>query len=424
MGEGAHPSFGSTATSSSSMAQKKVKVGVVGCGVVATAYYLPYLMRMDAVELVAVCDRYATRTAACMRLFGAREQYLDYAEMVDRADMEAVFILTAPGTHVPFTLKAVEAGKHVLIQKPMATTMEEARRIAAAIRAAGVKAIVEPSANTLLDPDTALIRSLVKQGVLGDILWFSLGWTGPTTYGPALGSNPYGQDAFYTRDSGGFLFDLPYAPTQIVSALGPCKSVFAKAHIGVREADIVPEEAYDAFLASVTDPDHANYWDVVLDLPRTQHVQMEAVDQAYSLYEMVDGSVGTCHVGRIYHPVLPGTGGGALQVFGTDGNLMFGGGYTASIISKHRGLLPNTDADGWFHIPARGDGSRAKWPQPTPGAFNYYHASTQHLIDCILEDREPVVNVDWGLHITEMMAGALESSRTGARYDMTTTVAV
>jgi predicted dehydrogenase len=68
----------------------------------------------------------------------------------------------------------------------------------------------------------------------------------------------------------------------------------------------------------------------------------------------------------------------------------------------------------------RGVLGKAKWPQPTPGAFNYYHASTQHLIDCILEDREPIVNVDWGLHITEMMAGAAESVTTGRRYEMTT----
>jgi predicted dehydrogenase len=406
------------------MTRKKVKVGIVGCGVVATAYYLPYLMHMETVDLVAVCDRYETRTAACARLFGAREQYLDYSEMIAQADIDAVFILTAPGTHVPFTMRAVEAGKHVLIQKPMATTMDDARAIAAAIRRAGVKAIVEPSSGTPLDPDFALLRDLVKRGVLGDILWFSLAWTGPTVYGPSLGSNPYGQDAFYTADSGGFLFDLPYAPTQIVSILGPCKSVYAKAHTGVKEAHIVPEAQYDAFLAGVTDPDHANYWDVVIDLPRTQHVRMEAVDQAYSLYEMVDGSVGTCHVGRIYHPILPGTGGGALQIFGTDGNLLLGAGYTASIISTHKELLPHVDAGGWFHIPVRGDPSKAKWPQPTPGAFNYYRQSSQHLIDCILEDREPIINVDWGLHITEMMAGALESSRTGERYDMTATVNV
>lgn len=404
------------------MLKRKVKVGVVGCGVVATAYYLPYLMRMENAEITAVCDLYETRTSACMRLFGAKQQYLDYYEMLAKAELDAVLILTAPGTHVPFTLAAVEAGKHVLIQKPMATNMEDAQRIAEAVRQAKVKAIVEPSSNSPLDPDYAHLRSLVRQGVLGDILWFSLAWTGPTTYHPSLGSNPYGQDAFYAKDSGGFLFDLPYAPSEIVAVLGPCQSVMAHTRTMVSEHSIVPEAKYDQFLAQVSDPDQANYWDVVLDLPRTQPVRMEAVDNAYSLYEMRNGAIGTCHVGRIFHPVLPGMGGGSLQIFGTQGNLIFGAGYFASIISNRKDLLPDISADGWYHMPVRGDGSKAKWPQPAPGGFNYYHQSTQHLVDCILENREPVVNVDWGLHITEMMVGALESSRTGAAYRMTTSL--
>ena len=82
----------------------------------------------------------------------------------------------------------------------------------------------------------------------------------------------------------------------------------------------------------------------------------------------------------------------------------------ASIISKRRELLPEVSADGWFHIPARGDHSKAKWPQPTPGAYNYYHASSQDFIDSILEDRDPVPNLDWGLI----------SYQSGQRYDMTT----
>jgi predicted dehydrogenase len=406
----------------SSVRGKKVKVGVVGCGVVASAYYLPYLMKMQNAELSAVCDRFETRTSACARLFGAKEQYQDYYEMLAQADIDAVLILTAPGTHVPFALKAVEAGKHILVQKPMATTMEDARKIAAAVRKAGVKAIIEPSSNTPLDPDVVLLRDLVKQGVLGDILWFALAYTGPTTYDVSLGSNPYGQDAFVTRDSGGFLFDFPYAPTQIVGVLGPCKSVIASARISVTDHHIVPEEKYDEFLAQVSDPDKANYWDVVLDLPRTKPVRMEAYDNVYSLYEMVEGSIGTCHAGRIFHPVLPGTGGGGLQIFGSEGNLLFGGGYPASIITKRKELLPDIAADGWFHLPDRTVPGKGKWPQPAPGGFNYYHQSTQHFIDCILEDREPLVNVDWGLHITEMMAGAVESYTTGQRYEMTTTL--
>lgn len=400
----------------------KVKVGVVGCGVVATAYYLPCLMNMDTVELTAVCDRFETRAQASARLFGAREQYHDYDDMIARADIEAVFILTAPGTHVPFTLKAVQAGKHVLLQKPMATTLADARAIAGAVRAAGVKALIEPSSGAALDPDTAHLRDLVRQGVLGEVLWFSLAYTGPTRYGPSLGSNPYGQDAFYTRDSGGFLFDFPYAPTQIVGVLGACKSVTAAARISVADHLIVPEAKYDEFLAGVTDPERANYWDVVLDLPRTQPVRMESYDNVYSLYEMADGAIGACHAGRTFHPVLPGTGGGGLHIFGTEGNLLFGVGHTASIISRRKDMLPQVDADGWYHIPPRGDGSRARWPQPTPGAFNYYHESTRHFIDCILRDRDPIPNVEWGLHITEMMSGAVESYTTGRRYDMTTTL--
>ena len=49
--------------------------------------------------------------------------------MIGRADIDAVFILTGPGTHVPFTMAAVEAGKHVLLQKPMALTLDDADAI-------------------------------------------------------------------------------------------------------------------------------------------------------------------------------------------------------------------------------------------------------------------------------------------------------
>ena len=401
---------------------RKVKVGVVGCGVVATAYYLPYLIRMKNAELVAVCDRYEPRLRASARIFGAKQQYLDYYEMIDRADIEAVLILTTPGTHVPFALKAVEAGKHILLQKPMATDMVGARKIAEAVRRHKVKALIEPCSGTPLEPGVSDLRGLVRKGVLGEILWFALTGVGATSYGPWMGNNPYGQDTFFSKDSGGFLFDFPYAPTQIVGVLGPCKSIMASARIVVTETDIVPEEKYDEFLSKVTDPDRANYWDVVLDLPRTKHIKVEAVDNAYSLYEMVNGGVGSSHAGRIFHPVMPGAGDGGLQIFGTAGNLIFGSGYTASIISKHKSLLPKVDADGWYHYcapPAKGPG---KWPQPAPGGFNYYHESTRHLVECILENREPVVNVDWGLHITEMMAGAVESYTTGKRYDMTTTL--
>ncbi len=405
------------------MAKRRVKVGVAGCGVVATAYYLPCLARMANVELVAVCDVYRERTDACLRLFGAREAYQDYHDMIRRADVEAVFILTGPGTHVGFALEAIERGKHVLLQKPMATEMEGARSIVQAVRRAGVKALIEPSSNSPLDPLYGELRGLVRKGALGAPYWFVLAEARITEAGhPGLAGNPYGVGAFYSKDSGGMLFDYPYGPNQIVSVLGSCRAVTGMAKVSVPDRMVVPDSRYNEFLAQVRDPDAANYWPVVLKLPRTQAVRMEAPDNVFCLYEMADGTIGVFHVGRQFLPTLPGAGCGGLQVYGTEGNLVFGGGYAASVISNRRDLLPSVASDGWYHVPLRGDPSRAVWPQPTPGDFNYYHESTRHLVDCILEDREPVVGVEWGLHITEMMFGALESSRTGSRYDMTTSV--
>jgi predicted dehydrogenase len=397
---------------------RTVKVGVVGCGVVATAYYLPCLMKMPDAELVAVCDTNPLRTSACVRLFGARQQYQDYYDMIKRADVEAVLILTGPGTHAPFTLAAVQAGKHVLLQKPMALTMQDTHAIVAAVRKAGVKAVIEPSSNTLLDPAYRDLRALLDQGVLGEPYWFSLIPGSFDRYHPSLGGNPYGLGAFFSADSGGMLFDFPYAPSQIVTLLGPCKSVMGLAKISVPDRAIVPELEYDKFLAEATHPENVNYWDVVLDLPKTEQVKMGAPDNVFSLYEMASGATGVFHVGRPFHPVPKGFMGG-LHVYGTAGNLFMENGGFASLISSRKDLLPRTDPDGWYRIPVTGDTSKGKWPQPLPGGFNYYHESTRHLVDCILQDRDPVPNVEWGRHINEMMVGAIESSKSGKRYEMT-----
>ena len=201
------------------------------------------------------------------------------------------------------------------------------------------------------------------------------------------------------------VFDYPYGPTQIVTLLGDCKSVTGTAKISVPDRSIVPDRVYDEYLAHATDPKHSNYWDVVVNEERTRKVKMEAPDNAFSIYEMANGAIGVYHVGRLFHPMPKASTGGGLEIFGTDGNLIFGRSpQKASIISSKKDLLPSTDQDGWYHISRRSDSTRAKWPQPAPGSFNYYHRSSQHCIDCILQNKDPVVNVEWGRHITEMMS--------------------
>jgi predicted dehydrogenase len=399
----------------------KVRVGIVGCGVVATAYYLPYLIAQPDAELTAVCDSTAARAEQTARLFGAKAHFSDYHAMLNQADLDAVFVLTGPGTHASFTLAAVAAGKHVLLQKPMALTVADANAIVDATRQANVKVLVEPSSDSPLDPQVGPMRDLIVRGALGKPYWFQWTTGAPDRYGPGLGGNPYGVGAFYARDSGGMLMDFPYAPTQIVSLLGSCKSVMGQGAISIPDRQIVPDAEYDRFLAGVTDPDHANYWDVVMTLPRTQHVKMEAEDNVFSLYEMDNGAIGVFHIARPLHPMPKGSTPGGLRIFGTEGNLAVGVGGRYSLISERRDLLPAVDEDGWYRVPYP-PAEPAAWPKPAKGGFNYYEQSTRHLLDCIRDDVDPLLNVEWGRHITEMMAGALQSSRTGVRYAMTSTL--
>ena len=406
------------------MAERTVKIGVVGCGVVASAYYLPFLMDHERAELVAVCDRETRRAKDCARLFGAREVYEDYGEMLTRADIEAVWILTGPGTHKAFAVAAAEAGKHILLQKPMATTKADADAIQAAVRAAGVHCLVEPSQQSPLQRPYPELRELVRGGALGDPYWFSFVWTGPDHDNGGLGHNPYGAAAFLTKESGGILFDYAYGPSQIVSVLGPCRSVMAMGALQVPNRPIVPESDYTDYLSRATDPHDANYWDAVVGAPKTETARTEAPDTYNILYEMESGWIGMFHVGRPFQPIPKGVRSGAMEVFGTEGNIYFDPrpGVHSTVYSARLGMLDGADGDGWLSFPKEGDLARAKWPKPTPGGFNYYHESSRELIDCILTGRRTILNEDWGAHINEMLSGAAESAETGRRYAMQTTV--
>jgi predicted dehydrogenase len=116
------------------MRKDVVKIGAVGCGVVATAYYFPFIKEYERAALVAVCDSRAERARQSARIFGVDEVYSDYRDMLEKSGIDAVFILTGAGPHADFAVMAAEAGKHILLQKPMTTTLEEAHRITRAVR--------------------------------------------------------------------------------------------------------------------------------------------------------------------------------------------------------------------------------------------------------------------------------------------------
>lgn len=113
--------------------------GIIGPGAVADRWMAPAIARDPNSELVAVVSRDSGRAAAFAGKHGARACGTDYAEMLANPDVDAVLVTTPNAQHVEQVIAAAQAGKHVLCDKPLGTSAEEAARAVDACRAAGVK---------------------------------------------------------------------------------------------------------------------------------------------------------------------------------------------------------------------------------------------------------------------------------------------
>ncbi len=103
----------------------RLRVGVIGCGTVAQIMWLPNTRELDDLfEVVAVCDLSPGLTESVGEYFGVPKRYQDYRDLVAQ-DLDMVIVLT-PGSHAPAAIAAMEAGKHVIAEKPMCFTLREA----------------------------------------------------------------------------------------------------------------------------------------------------------------------------------------------------------------------------------------------------------------------------------------------------------
>src|SRR5688572_10364233 len=115
---------------------KPIRVGVAGLGQIAQIMHLPYLHTMPGFELAAVCDLSPSLVERVGELYNVRGRYTDAAEMVARAEIDAV-VICANLDHAEIALAAIERGKHVLVEKPLCETPALAREIASAGDRAG-----------------------------------------------------------------------------------------------------------------------------------------------------------------------------------------------------------------------------------------------------------------------------------------------
>jgi len=109
---------------------KTVKVGIIGTGGIANSHALGYLTNRDVCELTAVCDIDKEKVKAFAERHGVKKTYTDYGKMLKSDVVDAVSVCLPNNLHATATLDALAAGKHVLCEKPMATTVQEAEKMA------------------------------------------------------------------------------------------------------------------------------------------------------------------------------------------------------------------------------------------------------------------------------------------------------
>jgi predicted dehydrogenase len=121
-------------------AQRPIGVGVVGCGEIAQLMHLPILHELDEFVVEGLCDLSAQTLSRLSARWGVAMTTTDHRELIASPDVEAVLVCTYD--HAPIVTEAIAGGKHVLVEKPLAFTVDEGSLLAAAAEAAGVVAQV------------------------------------------------------------------------------------------------------------------------------------------------------------------------------------------------------------------------------------------------------------------------------------------
>src|SRR5439155_8670259 len=162
------------------MTANPVRLGMIGCGNVLSAYRteIDKLRVKGLVELALACGRASQRETACAEL-GLEHFTTDEREVIDSPGIDLVLILTSMPEHARLARAALEAGKHVLLEKPLATTLEEAKTVVALAKRSSTRLVCAPF--TILSPTFQTIAQRIQRGDIGKpcSARARYGWSGP-----------------------------------------------------------------------------------------------------------------------------------------------------------------------------------------------------------------------------------------------------
>lgn len=330
---------------------RKIGVGIIGMGVAGSLHAASYAAIPDKAGIVAICDRNEKALKTAVSVYGGKA-YTDYHELIARNDIEAVDVCLPHWLHAEATVAAAEAGKHVLVEKPISTTLEDADRIIGAARKAGVKLMV--AENHRFTPAHRLAKELVNQGKIGRIFAaraYELCNDVPT--------DPGGWKA--RPEAMGALLDMGVHKFNVLRwIVGEVESVFAVAR------------------------------KLVCSL------QTDIDDNAVILLEFANGALGEVFVTSsvVHEPT------NRLELYGTEG----------TIIEEHSWKRPLM-----YYSQKAGRWVRPRVEHaPFPGYYEIsFKKEVEHFVDCILQDRQPEVTGEDGKAALKLALAAYKSAKTG-----------
>ena len=151
--------------------ERKVRIGNIGCGGIANGKHMPALKKIDEAEMVAFCDIIEERAVEAAKKFGVEgaKVYTDYKELLEDETIESVHVCTPNRSHAFITIDALEAGKHVMCEKPMAKTYAEAKAMCEAAQRTGKKLTI--GYQSRWRADSLYLKEACENGDLGDIYY-------------------------------------------------------------------------------------------------------------------------------------------------------------------------------------------------------------------------------------------------------------
>ncbi len=148
-----------------------VRIGIIGCGGIANGKHMPALKKLKNIEMVAFCDIILSRAEAAKEKYGTPDAavYTDYKKLLEDKTIDVVHVLTPNRSHSVITVDALEAGKHVMCEKPMAINSAEAKKMLDAAARTGKKLSIGYQSRHR--PDSIYLKQEVEAGTLGNIYY-------------------------------------------------------------------------------------------------------------------------------------------------------------------------------------------------------------------------------------------------------------